>query len=281
MKSKRFQQEKSDGPDPGQYGPLGSAFAPPSRGPSATFGSKSRRDLFDKPEEDAPAPGSYVHKGDTLGWAAQKQRFLAVPSAAFADKSGRFEKASARAPDPGSYYNAKSSANIAAVHARGTFGKSAARGASGFGSSSAREQRVFDKTDVEDAPGPGAYDQREPLGQHNASVRGGSAFASKSERMHARKSDAPGVGAYDAYASGSLAQSATKSHNKSAGSFGSKAPMLWEQRSKEQPGGPGPESYGQEHHTLKQKTQGSRGHMSSSFASNSIREAGFLGVQAH
>ena len=277
--SKRFEQQRSQGPDPGQYGPLGSAFAPPSRGPSAIFGSKSTRELFGKAGEAGPDPGQYDQK-DTLGWQAQKQRSTAAPSAAFANRSGRFEKPTTRGPDPGVYHNSGAPTDIGNVRARGTFGKSAIRGAGGFGSTSGRgEGRVVDKK-MEDAPGPGAYEPQ-PLGPHNGQERGNSVFASKSSRMHVRNTDAPGVGAYNAHAATDLAESAVKSHNKQVGSgaasFGSKAPMLWERRGKETGDGPGPGSYGQEHRTLESTHAGGRGVQSAAFASNSLREPSFLG----
>ena len=284
--SKRFQDLQSNGPDPGAYeSKAKSAFAPPNMsGPSSSFGSRTGRELFSKLESTGTDNGPGSHYNDTwnsMGGKAARQHLVGAPSAAFADRSGRFERpcsGAPKGPDPGAY-NPSERENIGAVSARGTFGKSAARGAGGFGSSSARETREFILRDgAEEAPGPGAYDAR-PLSPHNGSrsARGSAQFASKSSRLGpVRNADTPSVGQYDASEHQSLAKAANKSFNKSVGSFGSRSKRDLDRDVRVDK--PGPGAYAQDLNTLERSTIGSRGKMSSSFANGTVGRDSFLGL---
>ena len=160
---------------------------------------------------------------------------------------------------------------------RGTFGKSASAGRGGFGSSSAR-RAPLERDERAEVPGPGAYGNA--LKPSNSVNRAGSAFASKSTRMApVRHTDTPAVGAYDAAAASSLASGASRTHNKKSGSFGTKAVRNVNATPREAAEAPGPGAYEQSGNTFARSTAGTRGQMSSVFASNSLSTRdSFLGL---
>lgn len=272
--SRRFTETRAEGPD--SLGPerIRSSFAPPNlRGPSPAFGSTTKRDIYGKGDADGPDPGQHYNENSsqTIGGSVRRLKGM---SPAFADRSGRFQNRSeAEGPDVGAY-NPGGINNIGSVSQRGTFGKSAARGAGSFGSSSARR---FDHRDSENVPGPGAYGS--PLKPRNVSQGASSAFASKTRRMSPiRGADVPSVSAYaDADVNSSMAKRATSSHNKSSGSFGSKA--VRDVNGTPKAAGPGPGAYAQQDGTFSKSTAGQRGQMSSAFASNTVstRDAWLVG----
>jgi len=248
-----------------------SAFGPPPfRGPSASFKSGSKREL-PMHRSEAPDPGQY--QSETFRSMAGEVRANSYSmSAAFADTSSRFKSPpKAEGPDMGEY-DPTAQNSMASISQRGTSGASAARGADGFGSCSAR--RFCNGAVRDDVPGPGAYGA--PLKPSCKDNRACSSFASKGKRMdYVSRAETPSVGAYDPDAA-FIASMAVKSHNKSSGSFGSKASRALNSTPRETMEAPGPGAYAQENYTIARSIPSGRGHMSASFASGSVGRDSFL-----
>ena len=123
---------------------------------------------------------------------------------------------------PGAQSYSTANVNSMAGNVNKSFNKSAQSGTGGFGTSARRTSEIGIAARGADVPGPGEYapDISDAAPQ---SARPSSAFASRTNKGdYVRKTDAAGVGDYDAHTSDGMAATATKTFNrKSLGSMGS------------------------------------------------------------
>jgi hypothetical protein len=240
-RSKRFGSMKEENtPAPGTFDAKPGAFDNATRKPrtnSSGFGSRSTRGspfAASMEANNAPAPGAYDTHSSGAFAGASSARSPGAGSAAFASRSGRFDRPGTTNANAGPDLNAYSPAAYGSMaQAAGkTFNKHSHRGGGGFGTS-ARRPDAPSGTNKEATPGPGSYadenDARRafPKGSSARSASPSAAFRSTTA-MHGsymRKTDAPVGVTYNAHAATGMAAQASKSFNKLAGTgrFGSRA----------------------------------------------------------
>ncbi len=251
------------------------------RANSSGFGSRSARTSPFHTPRDGPDPGAYSRSTshNTIGRKAAELR-RSSSSSSFASRSSRFyrtgyESDPGGAPGPGSY-----EPNGTISTASRSFNKN-----SGGGFGRAARSSFFPKK--ENTPGPGSYDAARP--QDKESARPNSAFASRTPgssgatHVTAAKRSAPGVGDYEPSRE-TVASNASKSfstaYQRGAGGFGTRAINRRNEASQKDPDwAPGPGSYAPEktdQRNLTTSVAASRGKMSSSFSSNTLRGADWL-----